>query len=69
VFHDDAHPSFHVYDTAEKVGRISSAPPEPGRNARGGTVVDLGAYLAGVPVPVRGRDFLIISIILRGRFG
>ena len=60
-FHDDHHPSLHVYETAARGWYCF------GRCRRGGTIYDLAAPLYGYTV--RGDDFLRLRAELHRLFG
>jgi len=60
-FHEDRHPSLHVYETAERGWYCFGA------CRRGGTIYDLAAPLYGYTV--RGDDFLRLRAELRRLFG
>ena len=60
-FHEDRHPSLHVYDTSERGWYCF------GRCRRGGTIYDLAAPLYGYAS--RGEDFLRLRVELRRLFG
>ena len=60
-FHEDRHPSLHVYETAQRGWYCF------GRCRRGGTIYDLAAPLYGYTS--RGEDFLRLRAELRRLFG
>jgi hypothetical protein len=60
-FHDDRHPSLHVYDSAGRGWYCF------GRCRRGGTIYDLAAALHGYDL--RGDDFVRLRAELRCLFG
>jgi len=60
-FHQDTHPSLHVYKTAQRGWYCF------GRCRRGGTIYDLAAPLYGYQA--RGDDFLRLRVELRRLFG
>jgi hypothetical protein len=58
----DLEPSCRVYDTAERGWFCFGAGCR-----KGGDVVSLAAHLAGIPTPVRGREFVLLLDYLAGR--
>jgi len=52
--HEDSHPSFHAYPTAERGWYCFGC-------GRGGDIFTLAAHLARRPVPARGADFLAVQ--------
>jgi hypothetical protein len=55
--HEDRTPSFHIYSTAEQGWFCFGC-------RRGGGIYQLAALLAGLSLPVRGREFLAVEAAL-----